>query len=67
MPKAAHYGYTCFCKKTKLYQKCFLQKTILKSLMIDMTERVVLSVTPGVYVLRLINGDDVKTQKIVVE
>jgi len=23
--------------------------------------------TPGVYVLRLINGDDVKTQKIVID
>ena len=32
-----------------------------------MTERVVLSVTPSVYVLRLINGDNVKTQKIVIE
>ena len=46
---------------------------------VDMTGRVVVSVggrtrcvptsgmMPGVYVLRLINGDDVKTQKIVVE
>ena len=44
---------------------------------IDVTGRVVLSgdakhcvstngMTPGVYVLRLINGDDVKTQKIVI-
>ena len=46
---------------------------------IDMTDRVVVSVdgrtrcvptsgmTAGVYVLRLINGDDVKTQKIVIQ
>jgi hypothetical protein len=46
---------------------------------VDMTGRVIVSrdgriqcvptagMTPGVYVLRLINGDDVKTQKIVIE
>ena len=45
---------------------------------IDMTGRIVLSgdainrvstsgMTPGMYVLRLINGDDVKTQKMVIE
>jgi hypothetical protein len=44
-----------------------LKGRVLKSETINGCADITVNVAPGVYMLRLVNGDDIKTQKIVME